>query len=60
MVYDLPPGDIIHIGDAVTLSVVAVEGNLICFGMESPNGGCPDAGTDCQQADLKRGWWELN
>ena len=32
MVYDLSPGDVLHIGDAVTLTVVAVEGNLIRFG----------------------------
>ena len=58
MVYDLSPGDVIHIGDAVTLTIVAVEGNLIRFGLESPDGECPAAGTDGQQADPKRasGW----
>ena len=60
MVYDLSPGDVIHIGDAVTLTVVAVEGNLIRFGLESPESECPDAGPDCQQADPKQEWWQLN
>jgi hypothetical protein len=60
VVYDLSPGDVVHIGDAVTLTVVAVEDNLIRFGLKAPDGGCPDAGTDHQQADPKQGWWELN
>jgi hypothetical protein len=60
MVYDLSPGDVFHIGDAVTLTVVAVEGNLIRFGLESPDGEYPDAGPHGQQADPKQGWWELN
>ena len=60
MVYDLSPGDVTHIGDAVTLTVVAVEGNLVHFGLESPEGACPDAGPDRQQDDPKHRWWELN
>ena len=60
MVYDLSPGDVIHIGDAVTLTVMAVERNLIRFGLESPDGEHPDADTDCREADPKQGWWELN
>ena len=60
MVYDLSPGDVIHIGDAVTLTVVAVEGNLIRLGLESPDAECPDAGPDSPQADQKPGWWKLN
>ena len=60
MVYDVSPGDVLHIGDAVTLTIVAVEGNLIRFGLESPDGECPDVGPDGQQADPKQGWWERN
>ena len=57
MVYDLSPGDVVHIGDAVTLTVMAVEGDLIRFGLESPEGASPDAGgepsdTDCWLAEL--------
>jgi len=48
MVYDLSPGDVIHIGDAVTLTVLAVEGDLIRFGLETPDGECPATGTDGQ------------
>ena len=46
MVYDLSPGDVIHIGETVTVTLVAVEGNLIHFGLESPEGECPDTGLD--------------
>ena len=60
MVYDLSPGDVMYIGDAVTLTVVAVEGNLIHFGLESLEGECPDDGPDRQQDDPKHRWWELN
>jgi hypothetical protein len=60
MVYELSPGDVIHIGDALTLTVVAVEGNLIRFGLESRDGECPDANPDCQHGDPKQGWWELH
>jgi hypothetical protein len=60
MVYDLSPGDVLHIGDVVTLSVVAVEGNLARFGLESLDEEYPDAGPHCQRADPKQGWWELN
>jgi len=49
-----------YIGGAVTLTVMAVEGNLIRFGLESPYGERPDARPDGQQADLKQGWWEIN
>jgi hypothetical protein len=54
MEYDLSPGDVIHIGNAVTLTVVAVEGNLIHFGLEWPASACPDAGLDRQQDDPKQ------
>ena len=61
MVHDVSPGDVIHIGEAVTLTLVAVEGNLIHFGLESPEGECPDTGLDDrQQNDPKQDWWELN
>jgi hypothetical protein len=60
MVYDLSPEDVLHIGDAVTLTVLAVEGDLIRFGLEPPDGERPDAGPERQQADPTQGWWELN
>jgi hypothetical protein len=60
MVYDVSPGDVIHIGDAVTLTVMAVEGNLIRFGLASPDGERPDAAPDGQQADSTQGRWENN
>ena len=59
VVYDLSPGDVVHIGDAVTLTVVAVDGNLIRFGLESPEGES-SVHPDCQQAAPKQGRWELN
>ena len=60
MVYDLSPGDVVRIGNAVALTVLAVEGDLIRFGLETPDGTSPDEGSDCQQADPNQGWWELN
>jgi hypothetical protein len=61
MVYDLSPGDVIHIGDAVTLTVVGVEDNLIRFKLESPEE-CPGASIDCEDSALKpkQSWWGLN
>jgi hypothetical protein len=61
VVFDLSPGDVIRFGDGVTLTVLAVEDDLIRFGLESSEG-CPGAGTDCEGADLKpkRGGGELN
>ena len=58
MVYDLSPGEVVHIGNAVALTVLAVEGDLIRFGLETPERASPDEGTDCQQADSKQGWWK--
>jgi Global regulator protein family len=60
MVFTLSAGDVIRFGDAVTLTVVAVEGDLVRFGLESPGGECPAAGPDYQKADPQQGWWELN
>ena len=64
MFFTLSPGEAIHIGDAVTLTVLAVEGDLIHFGLETPEGASPDAGDvgkDSEEADLKhrRNGWEL-
>jgi hypothetical protein len=60
MEYDLSPGDVIHIGGAVTLTVVAVEGNLIRFGLVTPERARPDASPDCQRSDPEQGCWALN
>src|SRR5436305_1335725 len=46
MFYDVSPGDVIFIGEAVTLTVVAVEDNLIRVRLELPRGRCPDAGPE--------------
>jgi sRNA-binding carbon storage regulator CsrA len=65
MIFDLSAGDAIHIGDAVTLTVLAVEDDLIRFGLETPEEGSPGAGEigkDNEAADLKHGpnGWESN
>jgi hypothetical protein len=65
MIFDLSPGDAIHVGDAVTLTVLAMEGDVIRFGLEAPEGASPGAGAvgkDVKAADLKgrRNGWELN
>jgi sRNA-binding carbon storage regulator CsrA len=65
MIVNLSPGEVIHIGDAVTLTVLAVEGGQIRFGLETPEGESPGAdeiSKDCDEADLKqrRNGWEWN
>lgn len=65
MVFDLSPGEVIHIGAAVTLTVLAVEGDLVRFGLETPEGenpGADDTGQGCDEGDLKqkRKGWEWN
>jgi hypothetical protein len=62
MVFDLSPGEVVRIGDVVTLTVLAVEDDLIRFRLESPEGECPGAGTDCEEPDLKpkHSWWKRN
>jgi hypothetical protein len=41
MVTTLSVGDKIHAGDSVTLTLLAVEGDLIRFGVESSESGGP-------------------
>jgi hypothetical protein len=65
MLITLTPGEAVHIGDAVTLTVLAVEGDLIRFALEAPEGGSPGAGNLAlggEQTDPrhKRNCWELN
>ncbi len=65
MIFDLSAGEVIHIGEAVTLTVLAIEGDLIRFGLETPEGASPGAGEvgkDSEEADLKRkrNGWEWN
>jgi hypothetical protein len=56
MVYELVPGDVLQIGEAVTLTVLAVEGELVHFELASPEDERPDADPD---GPRHRGW-ELN
>ena len=63
MTFNLSPGEVIHIGDAVTLTVLAVEGDLIHFGLlKGASPGASDVGKDSEEADLKHrwNWWKLN
>jgi hypothetical protein len=43
MVTSLSPGDTLRIGDCLTLTVLAVEGDLIRFGVEFVGSGGPGA-----------------
>jgi hypothetical protein len=52
MVYDLSTGDVIQFGDSVTLTVLAVEVDLIHFGLESGESECAYVGADCQDDGL--------
>jgi sRNA-binding carbon storage regulator CsrA len=65
MIVNLSAGDVIRVGDAVTLTVLAVESDLICFGLETPKRkslGAREIGKDCDEADLKQrlNFWEWN
>jgi hypothetical protein len=61
MVFDLSPGDVVRIGDGITLTVLAIEDDLIRFGLELPEG-CQAADMACQRAtsNRRRPGWELN
>jgi hypothetical protein len=61
MVTSLSLGDKIQIGDSVTLTVLAIEGNLIRLGVEPSE----QAGLDPSiliegRAESNLHWWELN
>jgi hypothetical protein len=65
MILDVSAGEVIRIGDAATLTVVAVESDLIRFVLETPDGAIPsagDVGKDSKEADFKRTQkrWEPN
>jgi sRNA-binding carbon storage regulator CsrA len=65
MIFNLSPGDVIHIGYAVTLTVLAVEGDLIRIGLETPerkSSGAGEIGKGCDEADLKQrlNVWQWN
>jgi hypothetical protein len=53
VVFDLSPGDVIRFGDHVTLTVLAVEDDLIRVRLEWLARECPGAGMECEGADLK-------
>jgi hypothetical protein len=57
MIFNLSAGEAIHIGPAVTLTVEAVEGDLVYFGLETLEGERPDEDRideGCDEADLKQ------
>ena len=61
MVTSLSTGDKIHVGDSVTLTLLAIEGDLIRFGVETsdPSGAGLNVLTEgSAESDLR--WWELN
>ncbi len=65
MTVDLSPGEALRIGAAVTLTVPAVEGDLVRFGLGPPEGanpGAADTGGDSEQAgrQRRRDGWERN
>jgi len=61
MVTSLSEGDKIHVGDSVTLTVLAIEGDLIRFGVQSSKAGGPATSVLIEgrnKPDLN--WWALN
>jgi hypothetical protein len=60
MVTSLSAGDRIHVGDSVTLTLLAVEGDLVRFAVESSEPGGPDPNVLIEgrnESDFN--WWEL-
>ena len=61
MVTTLSEGDKIHIGDSVTLTLLAVEGDLIRFGIEHSESGGPGTSVFIEgPKESGLDWWELN
>jgi hypothetical protein len=44
MTLDLCPGDVIRLGETLTLTVLAVEGDRVRFALEAPEGVTGDVG----------------
>ncbi len=61
MVTSLSTGDTIQVGDSVTLTVLAIEGDFIRFGIESaePGGHGPTV-LIAESAESNPPWWDLN
>jgi Global regulator protein family len=59
MLTNLSTGDKIHIGDSITLTILAIEGDLVRFKIESSEPDSPpfhcegNAASDCS-------WWRSN
>jgi hypothetical protein len=61
MVTSLSPGDKIHVGDTVTLTLLAIEGNLIRVGVESSEAGGLGLSVLIEgSAESDLNWWDLN
>jgi hypothetical protein len=58
MLYDVAPGDVLHIGETVKLTVLAVEGDAIRFGLEALGPEPPKPTPNWRQPGPKHGWWE--
>jgi hypothetical protein len=61
MVTSLSAGDKIHVGDSVTLTFLAIEGDLIRLDVETsePRGHGPSVLIE-ESAGSNLKWWELN
>jgi hypothetical protein len=61
MVTSLSTGDKIHVGDSVTLTLLAIEGDLVRFGVESSESGGHGPRVRIEgSAESDLNWWELN
>jgi hypothetical protein len=57
----LSTGDKIDIGDCVTLTVIAIEGNRVYLGIEGLDTGSQGASVHMERsAEPELPWWELN
>jgi hypothetical protein len=58
MVTSLATGDKIHVGDSITLTILAIEGDLVSFGVESSEPGHDPHVEMIPESDSN--WWESN
>jgi hypothetical protein len=59
MITNLSTGDSIHIGDSITLTVLAIEGDVVRFGIEYAGPHGPEVLIE-GSAESGLHWWDLN
>jgi len=61
MVTTVSKGDKIHVGDSITLTLLAIEGDLISLGIEASQPSSHGSSIRIEgNAESDLNWWELN